>query len=413
MNTLDTAAPNQTSNASKNRSQDASRKQSGILGPKDHKPGSTTGYSTRTTGNEPPCKRQRVESHCKPYVKDEGAGVVSPVFSSTEDDVVVTKSQMVITPSSKQSRLSEPSIALAITVDEYRSVEETMQTNFPKTRSKVVSPYFSPERSKRPRQPSVDSDSENFTRGSKKARYKERANELPDSVSEIYEDTPRPRKSADRADTPGIISTIFNPSILPTKEKRQTSQGADHSDTVLITKSDPGLIDPREQIDALQRTDSAAHTHMSRLHQAPAAKKSIPAKKLRAGSKRSHSQSGTFQLRQLKYGILPEEESYRLEVSEGVLRFYKNEALLSKEPICPDIAVGKLFKIYHGIGNDCLMLMLEISHTHGQSYDKPCLEFDSRQDKEEFLSLLPRLGTGSILVPKAEYVYFPFRRPHK
>jgi hypothetical protein len=407
MNTLDRATPNQTPNVSKIRSQDASSRQSGMSGPKDQRSGSSTGFSTRKTGSEPPFKRQRVERLSKPYVKDEGAGAVSPMFSSTEEDIIVTKSQTVIAPSSKQSRLSKPSIAPAVAVDEYRIVEETMQSNFPKKRSKVLSPHFIPDKFlKRPRQPSDDSDSGKFTQEAKKARYEELANDPPNSVSEIYEDTPRSRKKADRANTPVVISDIFNPSILPSKETRKTNQEAELSNTTLIATSEPGLIHKREQIDALQGTGSA--THESQPHPPPAVTKPIPSKKPKPRSKTAISRSRTFELLYLKHGILPDEESYTVEVSENSLRFYKNDPLLSKEPICPDLALSKVFKIKHGTSDDCLKLILETSHDHGTPYDKPYLEFGSRQDMEEFLSLMPSLAQRSLMMEKSEYVYFPF-----
>jgi hypothetical protein len=373
-----------------------------MSGFKDHMLDAKTGYQSQNAASEPPCKRQRVESHSKPYVKTEGAGAVSPVFSSTaEEDVVVTKSRSVITPGSKQSQSSKNSTTPALTLEEFHSVEKTMQSSLPKRRLKVVSPHFTPKFSNGSRQPSEDYDPEKFTRESKKARYEERANDLPDFVSEIYEDTQASRKKADRGNTPLVISDIFDSSILPSKEERQNSEEDKLSKNAPMTRSHSELIHGHQKIDVLQGFDSPAHEPQP--HQPPAAVRSVASNKPKTRSKRAHPRSGTFHLRRLKYGILPEDESYTAEVSENLLRFYENEALLSKEPICPDIPLSKLFKINHGSDN-CLKLILEESHRQGQPYDKIHLELDSIQDKENFLSLMPNLTQGSFMVNRPEYV---------
>lgn len=407
MNTLDNAKNSQVSYAPRNRLQDTSSRQSRISGSKNHMPGSKTGYPTRNGIGEPPFKRQRVDRSSKPYVKYEGAGAVSPTFRSiTDGDLVMTMSRPIESPGTKQSQSSKSSRTSALAVNEYHSVEKTMQSSPWKKRSQmVISPHSTQRFSNGPGQRSDDSDPEQFTRESKKARYEQRANDPPDSALHSDEYTRGSREEADSRDTPPVISDIFQPSILPSEEEQPSNAEDELSKNASTQRSGREHIHGHTTSDVHKGAGSAAAG--PRVHQPRAAVKSIPGKKSTTRPKNASPGAGTFHLRHLKCGILSEEESYTAVISENSLRLYENESLLSNEPIWPDIALSKILKIYYG-SDDCLKLILNRSRCQGQPLTKIHLELGSRQEKEEFLSLMPEVGHGPLKVKKEEYVHFLF-----
>lgn len=111
-----------------------------------------------------------------------------------------------------------------------------------------------------------------------------------------------------------------------------------------------------------------------------------------------------FYLRRLKYGSLPEDANYVAVVAEKCLRLYDTKSTLSEAAVAA-ILLSKILKVQHG-SDECLMLILMMSHCHQRPYTNIYLELQSREDKEILLSIMLEAGQGVSKVQKEEHVHF-------
>jgi hypothetical protein len=363
--------------------------------------------ATQNGASEPPMKRQRLDPSPKPYVKNEGAGAVSPVFSSErsevvddDDVVVVTKSCAVKRPIPKKTRPRKSSESLPIAVNEYHSVEATMRSS-PRKRSSQTefSPHFVAKLSNGRRQPSEESDPGEFTRESKKARYEERANDRFQSSLKSHGTTQIPETTRSET-TPPPLREIFTPSILPSKVV-SPSHNDKHPSEIAPTAGSRSDGDHQTITRGAREGTDVDGTEIQTNRPLTTAK-SVAGGKSRVGLNPATSEAITFDFRYLSFGLLPGKDSYVAAVSEDSLTIYDLESRLSTERIWSPVSLSKILKIFHG-SQDCLKLILHMSKCEGQPSNKIMLELKCKEDKEKFLSLMPQAVSKTLRILKEEY----------
>ena len=372
----------------------------GISGYKNDKLGLETDYPSRNGTGEPPLKRPRVACSPKLYVQNEGAGAVSPLSGSEiGEDLVVTESRTPKPRSTDQLLSKKDSTSSPLAVIEFQSVEKTMQSSPSRRNSQIeVSPHLVRKLVDGNRLLSEDSDPEAFIRNSKQARRRERAKNLSESLLNSHQPTPGSPVRRRSQKAPSHIEEIFPASTLRSSEEVQrgeeTEPSGDLATTGSISMHMPGHTTSGVRIGS-DIAGTEAGTHQS-------ATLGITGNKPRTRPKNANSGADTFALHFLKYGILPGDGSCVAVISGNSLQLFDNSSRLSHEPICPDIQLSKILKIYHG-SEDCLKLKLHMSNCQGQNSDDLCLELSSREDKERFLLSMPDLTQR---VPQNEYMHF-------
>ncbi|ERF74852.1 hypothetical protein EPUS_03236 [Endocarpon pusillum Z07020] len=391
VNTLDNTNNNQVSPALGRRLQNPSSTQWRPSGSRKYITGPDASSSTKNGTGEPPSKRPRLDPSMKPYVKDEGAGAVSPMFSSISDeDIVMTVSRPVRTPSKKPPRPNKISEPLPIPVAEYQSVEETMQNNNSKRNALVgVSPPLPSKPLHGNIQHPDDSDPEEFTRASKKARYQQRINDDSATPLESHRPSEEPYEKQNGRNTPPVVSNLFTAGMLPSDGEGEILEGEEHPKYASAAGS------AREHVNQHSTNGTSHHSSTAvagvETTRSRTAAKAVTGNKSKVRSKTANPGAGTFDLRQLKYGFLPGDRSYTAVVADNSMRLYDDASLLSEEPLWPGIQLRKIYRVSYG-SNDCLKLKLHMSHCQGQPSSQMDLEFNSRQAKEDFISLV--LGVG-------------------
>ncbi len=364
---------------------------------------------TETGIDGPPPKRQCLDHSISPYVRNEGAGTVSPVFPSTPvEDVFMTMSRPVRAPGTKPPRSNKNSEPLPIAVSQYHSIEETMGNSSSNGITLVrVSPHLPPKLAHGNVQHSEDSDPEEFTRASEKARHQQRISDNPETPFGPHRSSENPYEKQNGTNTPPPIRSIFTSKILPSEDERLMLEGEGQPKHASAAGSDQEHVN-QHTTNGMSENPGRAVPEVE-IIQSRTAVKAPAGKKSKVKPKIANTGARTFRLRRLKCGILPEDETYTAKISEHALQFHKDASLLSQEPIWPDIQFSKILKILHG-SEDCLQLKLDMSLCQGRSFTKILLEFYSKEDKDDFLSLMPGLrnGRGPLKVHKDEYVDFYF-----
>ncbi|KAF7502505.1 hypothetical protein GJ744_005642 [Endocarpon pusillum] len=399
VNTLDNTDNNQVSHGLGRRLQNASTTQWRTSGSRKYITGPEASNSTQNGTAEPPSKRQRLDPSIKPYVRNEGAGAVSPMFSSMSDeDIVMTSSRPVRTPSKKPPCPNKISDPLPIAVAEYQSVEETMQNNNPKRNALVgVSPHFPPKPLHGNIQHPDDSDPGEFTRASKKARYQQRISDNSTTLLESHRSSEEPYEKQNGGNTPRVVSNLFTSAMLPSDGEREMLEGEEHP------KYSSAAGSVREHVNQHSTNGTSHHSRTAvagvETTRSRTAAKAVAGKKSKVRSKTANPGTGTFHLRQLDYGYLPRDRNYTAMVADNVMGLYDDASLLSEEPLWSEIQLGKIHKVSHG-SDDCLKLSLHMSQCQGQPSSQMNLEFNSRQDKEHFIALVQGVGHKLSKMPR-------------
>jgi hypothetical protein len=344
-------------------------------------------YSTRKGTGEPPSKRQRTSCSSMPYMRNGGAGLLSPNFGpATNEDCSPTSYPSSKTPVTKQSGKRKNATSSPLVVNEYQSVEETMQSSPSKKNARTeVSPHFISKLPNGHRHRSEESDPEKFTRDSKRARYQQSASEpcgpLPHSDQSVGESHGRQNGKT----TPPAIRDIFKTSILPSDEGSSSVKARELSDD----PSAAGFVSKRRHSHSTQNIWKGSDSFLNKSKDRPGNPKIEESK---------------FPLHYLNYGFSPDHGNYVASISEGLLQIsYPEPTLLSDEPLWAPVQLSKILKIYHG-SQDCLKLMLGMSQCQGQPSNKMHLEFCSKDDKDNFLLLMPKDVPQTRRVQKEEYV---------
>ncbi len=368
---------------------------------------SKTVSPTRNGTEEPPAKRQRVEQSTKPYVRNEGAGLVSPTFSSrANEDRIVTASRTSKTPVAKQARSSKSSDPLPFAVGEYQSVEANMHSSrFKSNSQKHFSLHLAAKLSNGHRQRSEESDPESFARASKRARYQQHFDESAEFPLNSPQAPPEPDEVQNSRKTPPSIQDVFTAAMLPSDEGLPRHEAGERPEGFSTTGSVPARIHghptrgvrKRSDIDAVQTGGNPSRT----------AGNSHSGKEFKVRPKGPILGASTFRLRYLKYGILPGKESYVAKVSDDLLELYDTESTLSPDPIWTPIRLRKILKVHHG-SDDCLKVILETSHCQGEPFTKIHIELNSSVDKEKFVSLMPDIAHRTPKGKKNECVHCHF-----
>ena len=316
----------------------------------------------------------------------------------------MTMFRPVRTPATKPPRSSKSSEPLPIAMAEYRSVEETMQNNNSKRNALVgVSPHLPPKPLHGNIQHPEDSDPEEFTRASKKARYQQRISDDSATPLESHRSSEESYEKQNGGNTPPVVSSLFTSRMLPNDGERQMLEGEEHLKYAFAAGS------VREHVNQHSTNGTCDHSSTAvagvEATRSRTTAKAVAGKKSKVRSKTANPGAGTFHLRQLKYGFLPGDRSYTAVIADNSMRLYDDASLLSEEPIWPEIQLSKIFKIFHG-SDDCLKLTLHMSQCQGQPSPKMDLEFNSRQDKEHFISLVLDVGYKPLKMQRDECVHF-------
>lgn len=316
----------------------------------------------------------------------------------------MTMSRPVRIPGTKPPRANKISEPLPIAVTEYQSVEETMQNNNSKKNALGgVPPHLPPRPLHGNIQHPEDSDPGDFTRASKKARYQPSISDTSATPLEPHRSSEEPYEKQNGGNTPPVVSRLFTLSMLPSDGEGEMLEGKEHPKYASTAGSVRKHVDQHSTNGTSHHSSTAvagAETARSRT-----AAKAVASKMSKVRSKTANPGEGTFHLRQLRYGFLPRDRSYTAVVADNSMRLYDDAPLLSKEPIWPEIQLSKIFKILHG-SDDCLKLRLDMSQCQGQPSNKMELEFDSRKDEVDFISLVRDVGHKPLIVQKEECVHF-------
>jgi hypothetical protein len=367
--------------------------------------------STRKGTGEPPSKRQRTSCSSMPYMRNGGAGLLSPNFGpATNEDCSPTSYSSSKTPVTKQSGKRKSATSSPLVVNEYQSVEETMQSSPSKKNARTeVSPHFISKLLNGHRQRSEESDPEKFTRDSKRARYQQSSSEpsghLPNSDQSVSDSHGRQNGKT----TPPAIRDIFKTSILPSDEGSSSFKARELSDD----PSTAGFVSKRRHSNSTQSVWKGSDSFLTerQSHQSPAKVKTAGGNKSKDRPCNPKIEERKFPLHYLNYGFSPDHGNYVASISEGLLQItYPEPTLLSDEPLWAPVQLSKILKIYHG-SQDCLKLMLEMSQCQGQPSNKMHLEFCSKEDKDNFLLLMPKGVPKTLRAQKEEYVpLYPLHR---
>lgn len=331
---------------------------------------------------------------------------MSPSFRSITDDLVSAKRNSSRSPTAKHFRSQKCHENLSLTVDEYQSVEKTIQDSVPKRSWQTEVPSQSTTQvSNQHRKRSDDSDPEKFTRESKKARQQHYAKTpfrfSPDSFDshqplEEYSERPSQRN------TPPIISKIFKGKVLPSHEELPNRKGQDRSEdssTAMGHKQEHTTGGIRKGTNSNAVKTGRHSSRIGRIGLDPAGEQP------EGRGKNTIQEAYTFPLRRLKCGIsLPDDGDYVAELADNCLRLYDTKSPHGKGPALAPIQLSKILKVLHG-STDCLMLILRTSHCEGQPWSNTFLELGSRRDKEKFLSLMQEIVREESMLQKDEYAH--------
>lgn len=379
------------------------RRQSGGLGTPSRPVSTKTNYPTRNSVGEPSSKRQKIADSSPPYVKIDSMGVVSPIFVPlVEKEPVIIRSGPTKRPISNQSRPDRSSEPSPLALSEYQDIERIMQSG-PLRRDLPLetSPYFPEKRSNGIRQRSESSDPEAFTRESKKARHRKHSNDPSDSPHEPNDHTEVSHSIPDDGDTPTPVKEIFKSVKLPSGKQIRAHEERERSE--ISSKAESGSAHmERQTISAMEET-TQPHLSGTEKRGSRTAAKSAAGKPIKAKLKSAEKADGRFVLRYLNYGLLPDDRSYIVVISDDHLRIYDDKSLLSDEPLWCPISLNKILKILHG--EDCLKIILHMSQCQGQPPSKMLLELNSREDRASFLSLMPTSDKKTLMMSRDEYVY--------
>jgi hypothetical protein len=385
VNTLDTPKQSQRSgNSSRTLVSPHVRSSTGGYEKYTHK--SKTGLSTRNPNGEPMLKRRRIELDPTAHVRHEDVEAVSPSFSPLQGQAMKIASSGTSMPQSiRLSPAKTNSQPSPISVNEYTDVEQIMrhaptsrktsQNAIGSSRETSVNGYIE--------QPK-DSDPEIATRTSKKVQYREDGSHHSGISPKAQPRDIIPATSEPSKNTPPAINELFPTTYSPSGV--ENLNGSYSESTHASVAAAPTSHRPNE-------SSKLASTGPSDPKQSPG--KRLPTstseitsarRKQVAGSlKRQDAPSNTFPLRGLLYGFLPPESSYSAVIQGTTIEISASESLLGDGPLWV-LPLNKVSKVLRG-ADDCSKLMLQFPNMERQPSNRMYLDFRSREDRDDFVSL--------------------------
>lgn len=349
--------------------------------------GSKLGHSDWNAFDEPPQKRQKLDSM---QIREEGA--TSPFFPSPRSQARTTTRSG--TPISRDAQMS-PTIVnsqqSSASVSEYQDVERIMRSGPISRTPSQTADHFPPKSSVNGYTEQSDEISpEEFVRSSKKEPHGDDVN-LQSGMT--LQDT-----GSASTNTIADIEAIFPATYSPNHIKFRT--GISPENPKLSVTAPPTMSQPNGSCKPAPTQNSDPSGALGKGSKTRTMN-TISARGKQGISSTASSDPSPIKhfLRGLVYGHLPPGPNYFTIVRGTKLEIWDSASTLSDEPVCNPPSLSKVFKILHGT-DDCTKLILQFSKVEGQSATTMHLEFQSARDRDEMVSLVESANKAVLKVGK-------------
>ena len=272
-----------------------------------------------------------------------------------------------------------------VEVKEYAAVENVMRPALSSSRPSQFMNRFSSQRPTNGRNELLDeSDPEDFTRKSKKARHGEGDGPHPGLSTEARQIEKTPDTSRTSMDTSSKIDAIF-PSTYSVDQVKLPGGESPKRSHITIPAARTSCP-PNDSSKFASASDSGSNQASKKGSQRRTSGVTSTRRKQVAGSSKSQdSRSKDFPLRVFIFGFLPQDSNYFAVIQGTTLNISSSESLLDDGPLW-GLSLSKVLKINVG-ADDCSKLILHCSKTQGQPSNMMLLEFQSEDERADFVDL--------------------------